>query len=178
MRTKIGGGLNYPDYRDNELTIRNWVRPRRNTEDGNLELHAPLANYEGPGTDIQRRLREKIKPTSKTDRAAMRHDIDYYNVRAGLRNYLIGRPKAKTMIRNSDNRLIAEAKKNLSRSFNPVEKMHAAAALAGITAKNKAEDMGIIDELKFVGKGKKDPLRKLKREFLLKKKPKFIPRTK
>ena len=148
-------------------SIRDWVPPRINREEPGriLEKHAPLANFEGPGTDIMRRVKEGIKPTTNTDAAARQHDWAYYTIRSGLRKRTITIPTAKARTREADNRLIDVAKRNLN-PLHPVEAGHAAAAIAGIKSKTLAEDAGLIDELKFVGKGTKDPLKKLRKQLV------------
>jgi len=151
-----------PNIPDKQLSVRNYVRPRINRETGNYEKHLPLASWIGPQSDVVRRLDEGVKPTTKVDRGAMRHDIDYYNIRSGLRKKAIAIPRAKQLARQSDNRLINTAKSNLI-SFNPVNSAHAAATLAGMKTKTIAEDIGKLDRLKFVGAGRvKDPLRKMR----------------
>lgn len=127
-----------------------------------------------PGTDIVRRLNENILPTTQVDKAAMKHDITYYNVRDGLRSRTLTVPEAKKKIRESDNILIKEAKKNVISPLNPANSSHAVGAIVGMKAKTLAEDSGLIDELKFVGTGKMkkikgmpaDPLRKLRKAML------------
>ena len=41
------------------------------------ENHAPCANFSGPGTNVEARLRRGDKPSGPIDHAAMRHDISY-----------------------------------------------------------------------------------------------------
>ena len=153
-------------------SIRDYVFPRRNQENGNYEKHAPFGNYIGPNTDVLRRIREGVKPTTETDAAAQRHDIAYYTIRQGLRKQTLSIPMAKEKTREADNRLLTDAKRNLRRKFgHPVEMAHASAALAGIGSKEMLEDAGILDPLKFIGKGKiKDPLKKLRKEMTRKQK--------
>lgn len=74
------------------------------------------------------------------------------------------------MVRASDKKLVSAATRNLV-SLNPVEKMHAALGATGIVGKMGLEEMGVMDELKFVdaehadreeiqGEGKKKKKRK------------------
>ena len=170
MRILRGGSyLTAPAVKDSQLAVRNYVRPRVNQETGKKERHVPLASYEGPGTDVERRLKERVLPTTKVDRAAMNHDVSYFNIRSGLRDATLSVPEAKKKVREADNRLISEAKRNLI-TTNPANMGHAVAALAGIKTKEIAEDVGIIDKLQFVGKGKKkkDPLKQLRKEMIAK----------
>jgi len=48
-------------------------------ERNNVELHAPGFNNLGPGTKVATRMRNGDKPINNLDRAALVHDIDYYN---------------------------------------------------------------------------------------------------
>lgn len=149
-------------------SVKDYVFPRRNQENNAIEKHAPFGNYIGPNTDVMRRLKEGVKPTTDADAAAQRHDIAYYTIRQGLRNQTLALPVAKEKTREADNRLLTDAKRSMRRNFGrPVEMMHSAAALAGIGAKEALEDAGILDPMKFIGKGKiKDPLKKLRKEMI------------
>ena len=131
-------------------TIRDWVPPR--TGPYGLELHAPLANYEGPRTDVMRRLREGVKPTTNTDAAAKQHDIQYYRIGQQLARGVITRPQAIQQVKTADNKLMKSALVN-KLSVNPVENMHANLALAGIAGKKALQALPSsigMDELKFV----------------------------
>lgn len=84
-----------------------WVPPydRR-------ERHYPFMNYCGPGTNVWKRLRNKVKPMDALDRLCYLHDLDVeprgpYRSR-GQRN----------LLRASDRRLIAGCKKLLVRTPN------------------------------------------------------------
>lgn len=158
--------LNVPDR---YISIRNYKLPRINPETNKYERHLPFANYIGPNTDIERRLDESIYPTTKTDRQAMHHDVDYFNIRSGLRKKIISKPLAAQLANQSDNRLISAARSNL-RTLNPINATHAALTLSGMKTKQIAENIGAIDRLKFVGEGipAKDPCKKM-RQMMLKK---------
>ena len=130
-------------------SILDWKPPTRDPQTGILEKHVPFACYEGPGTRVRWRLAQGIRPTTNTDAAAKRHDIDYSNIGTKLKRGLITPEQAKQMVRASDNRLISTARAN-QYSINPVERMHARAASTGIGLKNVAEDIGLMSELKFV----------------------------
>jgi len=146
-------------------SVRDYVPNRINEETGKLELQIPLANYVGPGTDVIRRVKEGVKPTTNVDAAAKQHDLDYYNIRTGLRNMTLSLPAAKEKVRESDNRLINEAKRNLI-TTNPINLAHAAAASSGIGLKKIAENIGIMDKLHYVGKGSRDPLKRMRKQLL------------
>jgi hypothetical protein len=130
------------------INIFGWVPPRFN-QNGKLELHVPFANYEGPRTDVKRRLQEGLQGTTNTDQAAKQHDITYYNVGVKLRRGEISRKQAEDLIRKADSKLMNKANGNLS-SYNPLEKLHALAATSGMIAKTAAEDLNVMDPLKFV----------------------------
>lgn len=131
------------------FTVLDWRRPTRDPITHKLELHAPLANYEGPGTRLSWRLAQGIRPTTNTDAAARIHDIEYSNIGTKYKKGLINQTQLKRMVRASDNKLIAAAKANSS-SINPIERMHSKLASTGIGVKNIAEDLGLINEIKFI----------------------------
>ena len=131
--------------------------------------------FEGPRTDIKRRLREGVKPTTKTDAAARTHDIQYHNIGAKLARGLITREQAVAQIKASDNRLLKSAVK-AKMSLNPVEHAHSTAAIAGIMGKKGLQAVGALNELAFTGndpeeleggrkKKKRDPIGGLKKRF-------------
>ena len=162
-----GGELVPPNVPDGVLSYKNWIPPRINRESGRLEMHVPLGNYIGPGSDVIRRLAENVKPTTRADRAAQRHDIDYYNIRSGLRKTTLTHNQAREQVRQADNLLMKESRKGLTNITNPLNQMHSAAALSGIKAKTIGEDVGVVDPLLFVGKGKcKDPLAKMRKQMI------------
>ena len=160
------------------FTIRDWVPPRKGPY--GLELHAPMANYEGPRTDIKRRLREGVRPTTHTDAAAKQHDIAYYNINQQLRNGAITKSQAWNKVKAADNALMKSAMVNKI-SINPVEHAHSNLALAGIAGKRLGQAVGVVPELAFVeaqgpyegelsGSGrkkkkKKDPVGGLRKRF-------------
>jgi hypothetical protein len=165
----VGGAVPYGGY-----SVGDWVPPRVGPH--GLELHMPLANYEGPRTDVRRRLREGVKPTTHTDAGARIHDIQYHNIGAKLAKGQITRAEAIKRVKQSDNRLLSAAFKS-KLSLNPVEHAHSTAAIAGILGKKAAQSVGAMDELSFIGKDpdeldgtgkkrkKKDPMSGLKRRL-------------
>jgi hypothetical protein len=40
------------------------------------EMHLPGYNYAGPGTNVTRRLRERVVPMNELDQACLEHDLD------------------------------------------------------------------------------------------------------
>lgn len=154
------------------MRYKNYIPPRINRENGKIERHLPLANFIGPNTDIVRRVQEKVIPTTATDMAARKHDLTYHAIREKLRDQTIIPSLAKKAVRAADNLLIQSAEKSKKGIFNPVNTAHAAATIVGMKSKTIAEDLNIIDELKYVGKGKRDPLYKLRKEMMKPKKKK------
>jgi len=131
-------------------SIRDYVPPRIN-QNGVLELHAPLANFEGPRTDIRRRVREGVKPTTHTDAAARIHDIQYNNIGYKLGHGKMNRQQAYNAIKAADTKLLKSAAYN-KLSINPVEHLHANAGIVGMIGKKALQSTGLMDELKFVGR--------------------------
>lgn len=135
------------------VSILGWVPPRFNQK-GSLECHVPFANYEGPGTDVKRRVSEGVRGTTRTDEAARTHDIDYYNIGVKLRNGEISKQQAEKLVRESDKKLVQGALKN-KLSINPLENLHATLAATGIIAKMAGEELGVSDPLRFIDAEKK-----------------------
>lgn len=62
------------------------------------EHHLPGYNFCGPGTNVTRRLSEKVQPVNRLDRACLAHDLDT-EIRGPRR------ARTKKQIRASDKRL-------------------------------------------------------------------------
>lgn len=62
------------------------------------ERHLRGMNYAGPGTDVFRRLRNKVEPMNDLDRACLAHDLDT-EIRGPRR------ARTKAQVRASDKRL-------------------------------------------------------------------------
>ena len=122
--------------------LSDYQRPRSG------EWHAPLANYLGPGTQVVRRVNSGVKPTTATDSAAKRHDIQYHNIGVKLARKQISRAEAIKQVHKSDNELLRTAFAN-KLSINPVNAAHSTAVIAGISGKKILQDIGAMDELKF-----------------------------
>ena len=45
-----------------------------------IEAHLPGMQYAGPGTNLDLKLVQGVKPSNKLDEAAMQHDIAYSNL--------------------------------------------------------------------------------------------------
>lgn len=67
------------------------------------EYHFPGQNFTGPGTHVISRLKQRQKPTNKTDFATLLHDIDYMRT--------AGNPKAQNA---ADLRAIKNAGRDLA----------------------------------------------------------------
>lgn len=133
-------------------SVRDWVPNRRNAQ-GQLELHVPFANWAGPRTHVERRLREGVKPTTVTDAAAKIHDLDYLQIGNLLRRGAITRDEAIRRVRESDKKLI---KASYAAPSGPIEQLHAKAARSGMIIKKAAEDLGVMNPTKFVTGGNVD----------------------
>jgi hypothetical protein len=145
-KRKLKGGYSVKDY----------VAPRLN-QYGQMELHVPGASFLGPRTDIKRRINEGVKPTTYTDAAARRHDIDYHNINQQLKRGAISRKQAWAKVKASDNALMRSAMYN-KMSINPLEHAHSNIALIGIAGKRVAQAAGLMPELTFVeGDGQPEP---------------------
>ncbi len=131
---------------------------------GEDPLHAPSYNYLGPGSDVNRRIAMGVKPVNETDRAAMRHDLEYSAIQSSFRNGKITRAEAENLTRMSDNKL----QKALSevKPATTGETVINKVANVAIGAKKLGEDVGILDKGEFVGYGKKKPLSNLKKQAL------------
>jgi hypothetical protein len=66
------------------------------------EKHLPGMNYAGPGTNVFRRIRNKVQPMNELDAACLQHDLDVET--RGPR-----RAKTKRAVRASDKRLERKA---------------------------------------------------------------------
>lgn len=66
------------------------------------ERHLPGHNYAGPGTNVTRRLRNKVQPMNALDAACLQHDLD-------VETRGPQRAKTKRAIRASDKRLERKA---------------------------------------------------------------------
>ena len=83
------------------------------------ERHMPGMNYAGPGTDVNRRIRNKVQPMNALDAACLQHDLDVET--RGPR-----RAKTKAQVRASDKRLERKAKGiAISRNSSKDEKRQA-----------------------------------------------------
>lgn len=148
--------LTYPSINPSDIKKENYVPPRTWTDPYThkrvKEHHLRGQNFAGPGTQITRRLKEHIIPTTFTDAGAQRHDIDYYNARDLLRRGKISRNQAEARVRSSDKKLVDVAKKQV-KSKNKFERTTARKVMVGIRGKMGLENVGLMSKSKFLGAG-------------------------
>ncbi len=80
------------------------------------EQHLPGMNYCGPGTNVRRRLANKVQPIDALDKLCLDHDI-WTEPRGPYRS----RGKRK-LLRSADRRLLASTKKLISGGYEPLWK--------------------------------------------------------
>lgn len=80
------------------------------------ELHLPGMNYCGPGTNVRRRLANKVQPIDALDKLCLEHDI-WAEPRGPYRS----RGKRK-LLRAADRRLMNGAKLLLHQGYQPAWK--------------------------------------------------------
>lgn len=134
------------------------------------EKHIPLikdkklkmAQFCGPGTKIEKRIKRGDKGITRTDNICKSHDIDYLNIA----NSNLSNKEKGNLVREADKKMIGKLDKINSINSNIVKK--------GIQTKILAENIGLLKKHKFVeGKGKKTNLKcdeLLKLQFLNNKK--------
>ncbi len=107
-----------------------------------------IANYMGPGTKLIQRLKRNDPPRTLSDKASMRHDIDF-----ALASGLSSEAEKIKAIREADKRMV----KNLDRIAKDKSdaKKNIFLGKRLIQAKMKAEDMGLMPKGSFAGKLKK-----------------------
>ena len=95
-----------------------------------------LSNFTGPGTRIAARIRRGDPPRNKTDLVSKRHDAAY------------GLSSSPADIRAADERMLKSLRK--LKKDKSDSKINTAPAYAGIAAKIKAEDYGILSKNAFI----------------------------
>lgn len=130
-------------------SIRKYVPPRWNSQAGKLEMHLPLNNYAGPGTDVHRRwVQESMYGTNPVDNAARHHDIEYSNLGTMRARGLISQTQLEKGVANSDAGLLKVAR-NHWYGINPLTVASAHAVNAGITLKRGAQWSGLLNKAAF-----------------------------
>lgn len=109
----------------------------------------PTMKYMGPGNNTSMDLQNGVMPVNLTDVQALKHDIAYMNIKNAKRNGL-SKEEADALTRQADKDFIKNVKANL----NNGDRFNKIAGIVGITAmklKNKAEDLGLLNQQRFVG---------------------------
>jgi hypothetical protein len=137
---------------------------------GESPLHLPGFNFLGPGSSADR-VKNKVLPVNEIDAGARRHDMDYGLIKEAFKRDQIDRPTANKFVRQSDDQLQAALRESKTNGlYNNIIKKGADWAISG---KKTLEDLGLLDEMRFVGSGvveqpkeekKKSPLHNLKKE--------------
>jgi hypothetical protein len=109
-----------------------------------------VANYMGPGTEIEKRLRRGDPGRTPADTVAKRHDIDYA-LAQGARTSA----EQFKQIRAADNRMINSLKRIQASKGDAGRNIQAGMRL--IQAKKLGEDVGVLGKDKFSGSLKKIP---------------------
>jgi len=123
--------------------IRNSIRPSDNNARPGFvgEKHQILklangklgvANYSGPGTSVVKRIKRRDPPRTQTDKVAQAHDL----------RYTLG-----TGIRDADIKMISKLK--LIEKLGTDSKLNTVPARLAISAKMKAEDLGLLSKNAF-----------------------------
>jgi hypothetical protein len=99
----------------------------------------------GHGNPTSREYIEKHYPTaSASDRSCLQHDLDYESLRKQKDKGNISDAELKTLVRESDDRLIS----NLRQA--PTRELGSYLSEMGIRGKKFAEDLGLLSPEKFV----------------------------
>jgi len=126
----------YNVYDTVKTTAKNWSEGR---------FLAPNMSFCGPGNPTSREYIEKHYPTaSASDRSCLQHDLDYEGFRKQKDQGKISDAELKTLVRESDDRLIANLRQDPQRSLGSY------LSEMGIRGKKFAEDLGILSPEKFV----------------------------
>tara|TARA_R100000951_G_scaffold101968_1_gene93850 strand:+ start:664 stop:2058 length:1395 start_codon:yes stop_codon:yes gene_type:complete len=103
-----------------------------------------VGNFIGPGTQVVKRVRRNDAGRSAVDVLAMRHDIDYTIAAAEAKD----KKQLMKLGRDADLRMIAGTKRVAKNKLDSRANILQAQA---ISAKVKAEDLGILSRDKFIG---------------------------
>jgi len=107
-----------------------------------------VANYMGPGTEVIKRLERNDPPRTKSDRVAMRHDIDY-----ALAQNASSREEQVKLIRQADNTMVNSLNR-ISKEKGD-RKKNIFQGRRGIQAKMMAEDSGVMNKGSYSGELKR-----------------------
>ena len=107
-----------------------------------------MANYMGPGTQLVKRLRRGDPPRTKSDKVAMRHDIDY-----ALASGLSNKEAQVKAIREADERMVSSLNRISNENGDSKKNIFQGRRL--IQGKMAAEDAGLMQKGSFGGDLKK-----------------------
>lgn len=117
-------------------TVKNWSEGR---------FLAPNKHFCGPGNPTSREYVEKHLPgADASDQACLQHDLDYDNFRKQKDAGRISDAELRTLVRESDDRLISNLRKDPNRDLGSY------LSEMGIRGKKFAEDLGLLSPEKFV----------------------------
>jgi len=114
-----------------KATVKNWSEGKFMAPGG--------YKYCGPGNDL-----DEGDPLNNSDAHCRQHDIDYSNFAKLKDQGKLGGTELKSLIRESDDRLIGNLQKEPSRDLGSY------LSEMGIRAKKFAEDLGILNPEQFV----------------------------
>jgi hypothetical protein len=116
------------------------------------EQHAPCANFCGPGTKINERLKRGDEGVTKADEICKIHDIDYEDIIQKYRLEQITKAEAVKLVRAADDKMLRSVDAMNTTDKNPQlwEYMHKFIGEQIIKGKKVLEDKGIISGNKFV----------------------------
>ena len=123
-------------YDTAKQTVSDWSQGR---------FLAPKKRFCGPGNPLTDEYVNKYLPgADASDRACYQHDKDYENFKKLKDKGQLSASELKTLIRESDDRLISNLKSDPARDFGSY------LSEMGINAKKYAEDLGILSREQFV----------------------------
>lgn len=121
-------------------TVSNWAKGSFTAPSFTKKYH-----FCGPGNPLDDEYVNKYLPSaSNSDRACYQHDKDYSNFRKLKDENKISDQELKNLVRESDNRLISNLKKDPDRDIGSYLSQY------GITAKKLLEDWGVLSHEQFV----------------------------
>ena len=108
------------------------------------QFHFPGYRFMGPGTKVYERIQQGIHPTSRTDEAAMHHDLDFGEI--GSKVGKVSKRELHKQVREADKRFV-------NRLENAGEGHHIGNFLGKsmIKAKMYLEDVGLMNPEQFLG---------------------------
>ena len=125
------------DYDTVSSTVSNWSQGKF--------LAPGKYKFCGPGNPLDDEyVRKHLPGAGPSDSACYQHDKDYENFRKLKDKGQISDKELKSLVRESDDRLISNLKKDPSRDFGSY------LSEMGIRGKKFAEDLGLLSPEKFV----------------------------